>query len=1352
MYRIFPRLLIPFFLALTAVQAAGNLVRNADFERGSLKEWHWGVNNGAVAKAVVDTAESHSRGHALKLTNQSPRTPHVFGALRQRVAGLKPETRYTLSAWVKASKTDRGWIGGGAGWKIRLPYPAGTYDWQRISTTFETGADTGFDLVIVTEGPTTALWVDDISIQEVRAEPASVTGGLLRNAGFEDGSLQAWNWGVNRKALAKAGIDTAESHSGAYSLKIENRSDQAPHVYGVLRQRVSDIKPNTRYTLGAWVKATGAYRGWMGGGPDWKLRLRYPSGTYDWQWITTTFVTGDYTEFEFVIVTEGPTESLWIDDISLQETETVGAVKTSQLFPSVTSDGMPAGARFYPLFPAGPTVTPPVVRIRSKESPVFGADVALTTSPAGLFFSIDVSDPSPFRTSQGEAMWNGDSIQIAIDSRGATGDLGNTNTYYEIGFSWPGHGPVSTHAWVGNFNWAGVVAEGAKTAEGYRISGTIPWGSLSLDPSHLPRDIGINIVVNDVGPEGRRRFVEWTPATARVKNAALFARAMFVPAGQRWAQAVFPGADTYDRGQSVTGRIIEYALDDVAASELVFDWTRRDGESSADASPPAVCLPALGSDQARVTHFDLPPANFADEGLYTIDARWRTAPQTAVTRRALASFTRADLATRIATELAGAKRRLENARLHGGADSEMSPYARLGLKVATRFVERVERLSADPEIQPWSLMQLDELKEVFAAIESAPLPSRPLAPVPSRVVIGEGGAFADADTARPFYFYGYGHFNRAYQDIPLLSDLGATLIQQEKGPSSLDADNRIVSGTARFMRDLLKKADQADMKVDFLLSPHYMPARVLEQFPEARLANASGFGKYNIDHPATREVISRWISEALPILKNSSALLSVCLANEPIYAHSGRDPWSRPAWVEYLRTTHGSVDKLNTIYGTAHRDFEAVPLPGPVRPEGLSEQRAWYDWIRFNQQHLAAWIGWLDSQVKEVAPEVFTHAKVMANIFKRSYLAQGTDPELICAVTDLAGNDAWAYHGVSSRYAYDWQSSQMWYDLLHSFRGQPVYNSENHFIRDSAPPVSIPSAHTRSILWQGAIHHMGATAMWVWDEPRDHDVSGNISLRPANTYAAGRTMLDLRRLAPEVSALAKAPAKVALLYSVPSIFWNESYTPAATATYTALMFAGEPVTFISERQLAAGERSVVNAAATTLILTQATHVSDEILRGLSAFVEGGGKILAIGEANLGHDEYGRPRRVESALADRIVTLPMPAGGSGQVDVAREISRVLRPHLDRSAAGLLVDAASGEPAWGVEHRLTPFENGHLLTMTNLLPHAVEVRFDTGLADQAEVVDLFTERPASLSRLMLDPMEPRLFFLKPVSRGL
>src|SRR5205085_6155015 len=163
-----------------------------------------------------------------------------------------------------------------------------------------------------------------------------------------------------------------------------------------------------------------------------------------------------------------------------------------------------------------------------------------------------------------------------------------------------------------------------------------------------------------------------------------------------------------------------------------------------------------------------------------------------------------------------------------------------------------------------------------------------------------------------------------------------------------------------------------------------------------------------------------------------------------------------------------------------------------------------------------------------------------------------------------------------------------YYDLLNSFRNQPVFNSENHVIPDGYPAAHIPMTQIRAGMWQGALHHQGATTIWVWEEPLDPSLTGSIYFRPANVYGAGRAFLDLNRFSNEVAAINQAPARVALLYSWPSVFWEEKYKGTLMSTYALLNFMGEKVTFVSEQQLAENR---VAPNIKFVVIPQATHVA-----------------------------------------------------------------------------------------------------------------------------------------------------------------
>ena len=73
----------------------------------------------------------------------------------------------------------------------------------------------------------------------------------------------------------------------------------------------------------------------------------------------------------------------------------------------------------------------------------------------------------------------------------------------------------------------------------------------------------------------------------------------------------------------------------------------------------------------------------------------------------------------------------------------------------------------------------------------------------------------------------------------------------------------------------------------------------------------------------------------------------------------------------------------------------------------------------------------------------------------------------------------------SKEFMYHWQVEEMGYDLLHSFRNQPVFNSENHPIPNATGQYEYPMRHTRAVMWQGGLHHMGASTTWVWEQAKE---------------------------------------------------------------------------------------------------------------------------------------------------------------------------------------------------------------------------------------------------------------------------
>ena len=719
---------------------------------------------------------------------------------------------------------------------------------------------------------------------------------------------------------------------------------------------------------------------------------------------------------------------------------------------------------------------------------------------------------------------------------------------------------------------------------------------------------------------------------------------------------------------------------------------------------------------------------------------------TVTTRRSWA----ASPSTRVAAKFAETQSRVENIRKIMAEKPTIAKdsYLRLGLAVADRFRGPVPGGPAGKEDE-WARLQSDEVSQVVdwtvQRIDELLHGARPVVvprPVGGPLAVRDGLLIAPTRTAdspevtrRPYWFSGYMNYaasayNTTTNMLPEWREFGVTLLSVAPslafvGPGWAQLDN------LEKLPEVLRKA---------AVAPHIMPDWAIKDAPEVMSSTPATFIAYNIDHPKAREVIERWLRMYVPVVKDSPALFGFYLSNEPLYLHSGRDQYSRPLWIEWLKKYHSTVGALNTLYKTNYGSFDLVPVPPISMPDGIEARRAYYDWHCFNDQHFADWHGWMNGIIKSIAPHALTHVKALRVLdmgTDKAYGAGIPDPELLSDVTDLADSDAWptvpAHEGPD---AYWWRSQSFMYDLLHSFRGQPVCDSENHPINVPSGPRPIPPAQTRAAIWQGALHHRVAVALFVWENWTTSDCQGQIFFRPANIYAAGRAMLDMNRLSEELAAINQAKVKVALLYSKPSVFWERDYSKTLRSVYTALTFMGQPVTFVSERQLASGKFSSANAKVDWIILPRATHVRSAAVAGLEEFVRRGGHVVMVGPDCLGWDEYHRP-----------VQLPAALRGATRIEAQRDeraMMAALRPVLASGGLEMVRLTGSRVPSdcWGVEYRVVHDGSDLLVPITSYNEQAEVVRLH--LPGQA--VDLLSGKNVDPGCIALGPMEPRLLRIR------
>ncbi|MBL8994230.1 MAG: beta-galactosidase trimerization domain-containing protein [Spirochaetia bacterium] len=239
--------------------------------------------------------------------------------------------------------------------------------------------------------------------------------------------------------------------------------------------------------------------------------------------------------------------------------------------------------------------------------------------------------------------------------------------------------------------------------------------------------------------------------------------------------------------------------------------------------------------------------------------------------------------------------------------------------------------------------------------------------------------------------------------------------------------------------------------------------------------------------------------------------------------------------------------------------------------------------------------------------------------------------------------------------------------------------------------------------------------------------------------AAGRTSLELGLYADLVAQFNEAPAKVAILYSWPSLVYSPYYSTALKAIYDALRQNGQKIDFITERQL----REAGTDGYKVIVLPQASHTGEGVLPALQNFVQKGGKIISAGESVLSRDEWNQPRPeadrkkiLDGALAFQL--LP-------NADKLRKDLFAFFGKLGLNEA-ILVDTANGETVSGVEYRGLSQNGKRYLVALNFGSAQKKVTVEFAGKKVPAFTDLLSLKEMSFPEVNLEPLTPVLLELK------
>ncbi|MBV2356500.1 glycoside hydrolase family 18 protein [Streptomyces sp. J2-1] len=223
--------------AAPAAAADVNNVRNAGFESG-LSNWTCSANSGTTVNSPVHSGSSALRGTPAGQDNAQ---------CVQSVA-VKPNSRYTLSAWVQGGYSYLGVTGSGT--TDVSTWTPDSASWKQLTTSFTTGASTT-SVTVYTHGwyGQAAYYADDVSL-------FGPDGGGTGGGGGGNPTVPAAPSGLNVTGTTSSSVSLAWSGvSGATGYNVYRNGTKVTGVTGT-SATVSGLTASTSY--GFQVTATNA--------------------------------------------------------------------------------------------------------------------------------------------------------------------------------------------------------------------------------------------------------------------------------------------------------------------------------------------------------------------------------------------------------------------------------------------------------------------------------------------------------------------------------------------------------------------------------------------------------------------------------------------------------------------------------------------------------------------------------------------------------------------------------------------------------------------------------------------------------------------------------------------------------------------------------------------------------------------------------------------------------------------------------------------------------------------------------------------------------------------------------------
>ncbi|MGN0178795.1 MAG: beta-galactosidase [Monoglobaceae bacterium] len=509
------------------------------------------------------------------------------------------------------------------------------------------------------------------------------------------------------------------------------------------------------------------------------------------------------------------------------------------------------------------------------------------------------------------------------------------------------------------------------------------------------------------------------------------------------------------------------------------------------------------------------------------------------------------------------------------------------------------------------------------------------------------------------------------------------------------------------IKKMLKDAEDNNIAVSFLVSPHYFFDDIIKQHGLEH--NGEGaFLKYNVNDPIAKQIVEQYLRTLIPIIKDYKCINNICISNEPSFNSSLLQEFYSDEWQEWLSEQYnGDISALNEIYGKSYESFADVKMEYEI--DNTAMDAPTYDYMRFNSKVFGEWHKFIADIIHELAPGIPVNSKILGWTSSSRYpegFLNGTNLEEYYSFMDLNGCDYNNFINDNRGHL----TKEMWYDYMLSFKEVPVVDTEDHIIKDNSADLYTDEVadYFGQVIYQGAIHGRAMSDIWVWERSMINTaLRDSILYRPDAIAEVGYAANDLNRLSYEITAIQNEPAEVGILFSNSELLLNSDMSMHALyEAYEAVMFNGQKARFILDIKPEDMHKYKL------IIIPNSAYIKDETLIELNKYVENGGKVFIMEAYNpygtFGLDEHGA-RRTEDSQVECVRNILSHAdsvryGGTYYEMLSmtkQELCARVRDNLKEAGAYYVsvVNADTNEPAHNIEYNLGVCDNKVIVNLSN-----------------------------------------------------